>query len=86
MNYKDLSDPTHKIEIITKDTKVFDILKKYGDIEEIMESFGIKSIGQWNIRKIISKFITVELAAKIHKVPLDEFLNKLNKAIELKTS
>ena len=74
MNYTDPSDPTQRDNIITKDTKVSDILKNYGDLEEIMESFGIKSIGQWNIRKVITKFITVELAAKIHKIPLDDFL------------
>ena len=69
---------------ITKETMVFDILKKYGDIEDVMGAFGIKSVGKYSIRKVITRFLTVERAAKIHKVPLDEFLNTLNKAIELK--
>ena len=69
---------------ITKETIVSDILKKYGDIEDVMGAFGIKSVGKYSIRKIITKFLTVERAAKIHKVPLDEFLSTLNKAIELK--
>ena len=69
---------------ITKETIVSDILKKYGDIEDVMGAFGIKSVGKYSIRKIITKFLTVERAAKIHKVSLDEFLNTLNKAIELK--
>ena len=69
---------------ITKETIVSDILEKYGDIEDVMGAFGIKSVGKYSIRKIITRFLTVERAAKIHKVPLDEFLNTLNKAIELK--
>ncbi|NQT62842.1 MAG: DUF1858 domain-containing protein [Candidatus Marinimicrobia bacterium] len=69
---------------ITKDTIVADILKKYGDIEDVMMAFGIKSVGRYSIRKVITKFLTVERAAKIHKVPLDEFLGTLNKAVELK--
>jgi hypothetical protein len=69
---------------ITKETIVSDILEKYGDIEDVMGAFGIKSVGKYSIRKIITKFLTVERAAKIHKVPLDEFLNTLNKAIKLK--
>jgi len=69
---------------ITKETIVSDILKKYGDIEDVIGAFGIKSVGKYSIRKVITRFLTVERAAKIHKVPLDEFLNTLNKAIELK--
>ncbi len=69
---------------ITKDTIVADILKEYGDIEDVMTAFGIKSVGRYSIRKVITKFLTVERAAKIHKVPLDEFLVTLNKAVELK--
>ena len=69
---------------ITKETIVSDILEKYGDIEDVMGAFGIKSVGKYSIRKIITRFLTVERAAKIHKVPLDKFLNTLNKAIKLK--
>ena len=69
---------------ITKDTIVADILNEYGDIEDVMTAFGIKSVGRYSIRKVITKFLTVERAAKIHKVPLDEFLETLNKAVEMK--
>ncbi len=68
---------------ITKDTRVFDILEEYGDIEKVMEAMGIKSVGKYNIRRIITRFISVEKAAKIHKKPLNEFLVTLNKAVEL---
>ena len=67
---------------ITKDTRVFDILNEYGDIEDVMEAMGIKSVGKYSIRRIITRFLSVEKAAKIHKKPLDEFLATLNKAVE----
>ncbi|MCF7824658.1 MAG: DUF1858 domain-containing protein [Candidatus Marinimicrobia bacterium] len=69
---------------ITKDTIVADILNEYGDIEGVMTALGIKSVGRYSIRKVITKFLTVERAAKIHKVPLDEFLVTLNKAVDQK--
>ena len=67
---------------ITKKTIVADILKEYGDIEAVMTTFGIKSLGRYSIRKVITRFLTVERAAKIHKVSLDEFLETLNKAVQ----
>jgi len=67
---------------ITKKTIVADILKEYGDIEAVMTTFGIKSVGRYSIRKVITRFLTVERAAKIHKVSLDEFLETLNKAVQ----
>lgn len=66
---------------ITKDTKVYDILDKYGDIADVMETFGIKRFGPYSIRRVITRFITVENAAKIHKVPLEEMLADLRKAV-----
>ena len=67
---------------ITKDTRVFDILNEYGDIESVMQAMGIKSVGKYSVRRIITRFLSVEKAAKIHKKPLDEFLVTLNKAVE----
>lgn len=69
---------------ITKDTRVSLILDHYGDIADVMEVFGVKRVGRFSIRRILTKIITVENAARIHKVPLDEFLDKLHKAIALK--
>jgi hypothetical protein len=53
---------------ITKDTKVSDILREYGDIAEVMEVFGIKRVGSYSVRKFITKALTAERAAKIHRV------------------
>ena len=66
---------------ITKNTKVADILKEYGDIADVMEVFGIKRVGRYSIRALAAKAVTVEWAARIHRVPLDEFLEILEKAV-----
>ena len=69
---------------ITEKTYVSDILKEYGDIAGVMEIFGIKRIGGFGLRKLISKFITVKTAAFVHGVPLTEFIRILEDAIKEK--
>lgn len=66
---------------ITKDTKVSAILEEYGDIADVMEVFGVKRVARYSVRKLATKALTVEWAARIHRVPLDEFLAILNKAV-----
>lgn len=69
---------------ITKDTRISDILLQYGDIAEVMEVFGIRRIGRYSLRMFLAKALTVEWAARAHRVPLDEFLEILNRAIARK--
>jgi hypothetical protein len=71
---------------ITKGTKISDILLEYGDIAEVMEVFGIKRIGRYSLRMFLSKALTVEWAARIHHVPLDEFLTILRQAVNQELS
>ena len=66
---------------ITKDTRVADILEEYGDIAEVMEVFGVQRVGRFSIRALAAKALTVEWAARIHRVPLDEFLQILRQAV-----
>jgi hypothetical protein len=68
---------------ITKDTKVAAILKEYGDIADVMEVFGVKRVGRYSLRRMITKAITVETAARVHRVPLDEFIETVNKAVNI---
>lgn len=68
---------------ITKDTKVSTILQEYGDIADVMEPFGITRVGRYSFRRLITKALTVETAARIHRVPVDEFVETLNKAVRL---
>lgn len=66
---------------INKDTRIADILNTYGDIAEVMEVFGIQRVGRYSVRALAAKALTVEWAARIHRVPLDEFLEILRKAV-----
>jgi len=68
---------------ITKDTKVSAILEEYGDIADVMEVFGVKRVGRYSLRRMITKALTVERAARVHRVPLDEFLETLNRAVHM---
>jgi hypothetical protein len=67
---------------ITKDTRVADIMKEYGDIADVMEIFGVKRVGRYSVRSLAARALTVEWAARVHRVPLDEFLEILHKAIQ----
>ncbi len=66
---------------ISKDTRIADILNTYGDIAKVMEVFGIQRVGRYSVRALAARALTVEWAARIHRVPLDEFLEILRKAI-----
>lgn len=68
---------------ITKDTKVSAILQEYGDIADVMEVFGVERVGRYSFRRLITKALTVERAARIHGVPVDEMIETLNKCISL---
>ena len=67
---------------ITKNTKLFTILEKYGDVPAVLKAFDIESFSKYSYRGVVTRFVTVELAAKKHKLPLDELLATLNKAVE----
>jgi hypothetical protein len=68
---------------ITKDTKVSDILAEYGDIADVMEVFGVKRVGKYSFRRMLTKALTVERAAFVHRVPVDEFIDTLKQAIKV---
>lgn len=70
-----------KLEI-TEGTKVSEILDEYGDIADVMEALGMKRVGGLSFRRVITKAITVKRAAKIHRVPVDDLLDKLNTAVD----
>jgi hypothetical protein len=70
---------------ITKDTRVSAILEQYGDIADVMELFGVRRVGRYSLRMLAARAVTVEWAARIHRVPLDEFLSILQQAVASKT-
>ena len=67
---------------ITKDTKVSAILNEDGDIADVMEIFGVHRVGKYSLRRFLGKVLTVKVAARIHRVPLDEFLGILDNAVK----
>jgi len=67
--------------VVTADTLVSDILEEYGDIAEVMEAFGVKRAGGLALRKVLGRFLTVKRAATVHRVPLDEFLPLVQRAV-----
>jgi hypothetical protein len=69
---------------ITKDTRISTILLEYGDIAEVMEVFGVQRVGKYSLRMFLAKALTVEWAARVHHVPLHEFLEILHKAVAKK--
>jgi hypothetical protein len=69
---------------ITKDTRVSAILEEYGDIADVMELFGVKRVPRYSLRMLAARAVTVEWAARIHRVPLDRFLEILSLAINEK--
>ena len=69
---------------IKKDKRVSGNRQEYGDIADVMEVFGVKRVGRYSLRMLAAKAVTVEWAARIHRVPLNEFLEILNRAIAKK--
>jgi len=67
---------------ITRETRISDILEEYGDIADVMEIFGVKRVGRYSLRSLAARALNVEWAARIHKVPLDEFLRILREAVK----
>jgi hypothetical protein len=66
---------------VTKDARVSAILEEYSGIADVMEVFGIKRVRRYSLRMLAAKAVTVEWTARIHRVPLNEFINILERVI-----
>jgi len=60
--------------IVTNDPRVSQIFERSGDIAEVMEVFGVKRVGPLSLRRLRGKFLSVERAAKVQGVPLEQLL------------
>ncbi len=74
--------PSEEPLLVTPKTKIGEVLSRYGDIAEVMESFGVQRVGRYNIRRLIGKVLTVKRAAKIHKLETSEMVRILQQAID----
>jgi hypothetical protein len=68
--------------IVTPDTRISDVLARYGDIADVMETLGVKRVGRFNVRRLLGKAITVRRAAIVHRLTTDEMVNALQEAID----
>jgi hypothetical protein len=64
-----------------KNTRVSGVLREYGDLAEVMEAFGVRRVGGIRLRRFLGRFLTVERAARVHRVPLEQFLDILRRAV-----
>ena len=58
----------------------------FDDIADVMEVFGVKRVARYSFRRMLTKALTVGVAARVHRVPTDEFIAILNKAISAQQS
>ena len=47
-----------------------------------MEIFGVNRVGRYSLRALLGKILSVKAAAIIHRLPLDEFIDIINKAVK----
>ena len=67
---------------VTPETKISDVLARYGDIADVMETLGVKRVGRYNVRRLLGKVVTVKRAAMVHKLSLEEMVTALQTAID----
>jgi hypothetical protein len=67
---------------VTPDTRVSEVLERYGDIADVMETLGVKRVGRFSVRRLLGKAITVRRAAIVHRLELDDMVTTLQTAID----
>jgi len=67
--------------IVTADTKISEVLARYGDIADVMETLGIRRVAKYDVRKLAAKLLTVRRAAFVHRLSVDEMVASLQSAI-----
>jgi hypothetical protein len=76
-----MNSPAQPLQV-TPDTKISEVLSRYGDIADVMEGLGVKRVGRFNVRRLIGKAITVRRAAFVHRLSVDEMVSTLQTAID----
>jgi len=67
--------------VVTPELKIGVVLARYGDIAEVMETFGVKRVGRFDLRRFVGRWLSVRQAAKIHKRSTSEMVRILQTAI-----
>lgn len=69
---------------VSSKTNVHRIINEYGDIAEVMEAFGINRVGNFGVRKVITRLINVKAASIVHRVRVDKQIKMVQEAIDKK--
>lgn len=69
---------------ITPDTKVAEVIRRRPDAVDVFLSFGCPDM-RTGFFRIMARLMSVRIAARIHRLPLDRLLDELNEVAE-KTS
>ncbi len=75
------SPVTQKITVVTKDTKVFDIVDQYPETLQVFLDFGFSQMANPVMRNTMGRVASIEMATKMHNVDMDKFLKALNDKI-----
>jgi hypothetical protein len=67
--------------VVTPETRISDVLERYGDIADVMETFGVKRVGRFDVRRLLGKLLTVRRAAAVHRLSVEEMVERLQSAI-----
>lgn len=68
--------------VVTPETKIAEVLSQYGDIADVMETFGVKRVGRYNVRRLLGKALTVRRAAFVHRLSVEDMVGTLQSAID----
>lgn len=74
--------PATKLERVTKDTKVADVVEQHPETVQVFLQFGFHQIANPVARRTMAKMVTVETACQFHGVDLEKFLEALNNTLE----
>lgn len=75
---------------ITRRTRMYDIIERYGPIADALEARGIRCRAPRWLREIVqpvaSRLMTVERAARVNGVPLETLLRALEDVVKERTA
>jgi hybrid cluster-associated redox disulfide protein len=63
--------------MITKETRIIDVLQNYPQTMEIFHQFGMGCIGCMGVT-----METLENGAKMHDIPIDDLVRELNRKVQ----
>ena len=69
--------------VITPKTKVFDLLEAYPQLEEVLIDFAppFKKLRNPVLRRTVGKIATLQQAASVGQVPVEDLINRLRKEV-----